>query len=149
MTDALEPLVGEWRMEAIFPSGSPAAGLEIAGTARTTFEWMPGRRFLVQRWEVPHPDAPDGLAVIGPDSSGAFVQHYFDSRGVARVYAMGFEGGEWTLSRTEADLSPLDFAQRFTGRLSEDGGEIRGNWELADDGSTWEHDFELVYTRLA
>ncbi|MGH2992653.1 MAG: hypothetical protein ACRDL1_03860 [Solirubrobacterales bacterium] len=31
------------------------------------FEWLPGERFLVQHWEVPHPDAPDGIAIIGFD----------------------------------------------------------------------------------
>jgi hypothetical protein len=28
---------------------------------------MPGQRFLVERWEVSVPEAPDGIAVIGPD----------------------------------------------------------------------------------
>jgi hypothetical protein len=25
---------------------------------------------------------------------------------------------------------------------------IEGRWEIARDGSTWEHDFELTYTRV-
>jgi hypothetical protein len=61
---------------------------------------------------------------------------------------MSFDSGVWKLSRTSADFSPLDFAQRFTGTLSDDGRTIRGRWELAHDGSTWEHDFDLVYTRV-
>ena len=147
--ERLEPLIGEWEMEAVFPKSSPAAGMEIDGVARTVFEWMPGGRFVVQSWEVPNPDAPDGIAVIGWDEErDSFLQHYFDSRGVARVYAMGFANGVWELSRTEADFSPLDFAQRYRGELSEDGEEIRGSWETSDDGSQWEHDFELTYTLL-
>ena len=48
-----------------------------------------GRRFLIQRWEVEHPDAPDGIAIIGLDADhGGLLQHYFHSRGVARVYEM-------------------------------------------------------------
>jgi hypothetical protein len=141
----LEPLVGEWSVEAIAPWAPPS---DLRG--RTVFEWMTGGNFLVQRWEVPVPEAPDGLAVIGPDpeNSGGYLQHYFDSRGVARVYAMTFDDGVWTLSRTTADFSPLDFAQRFTGTVSGDGRTIRCRWELANDGSTWEHDFDLVYTRV-
>jgi hypothetical protein len=146
--DHLEPLIGEWRMEAVFPSTSPAAGMEAEGVALTVFEWMAGRQFVVQRWEVPHPAAPSGIAIIGRDTSrSGYLQHYFDSRGVARVYEMGFGEGRWRLSRTEADFSPLDFAQRYSGAFSEDGSEIRGNWELSTDGSEWEHDFELTYTR--
>jgi hypothetical protein len=62
---------------------------------------------------------------------------------------MSLDGGVWELSRTEADFTPLDFAQRYRGELSEDGEEIRGSWESAADGSEWEHDFELNYARIA
>ena len=113
------------------------------------FEWLPNRQFVVQRWEVPHPAAPDGIAIIGWDAAGdRYRQHYFDSRGVARLYEMSFDEGVWKLSRTAEDFSPLDFSQRYVGALSEDGGEIRGNWELSTDGAHWEHDFELSYTRI-
>jgi hypothetical protein len=148
--ESLEPLIGEWRMEAVFPSSSPTAGAEAHGVTRTVFEWMPGRQFLIQRWEVAHPAAPDGIAIIGWDVARAgYVQHYFDSRGVARLYEMSFGEGVWELSRTEADFSPLDFAQRYTGVLSEDSKEIRGSWELSYDGSEWEHDFELIYSKVS
>jgi hypothetical protein len=140
----LEPLVGEWSVEALFPGAPPS---DLRG--RTVFEWMTGGNFLVQRWEVPIDEAPDGLAVIGVDGSGAaYLQHYFDSRGVARVYAMSFDDGVWKLSRTTADFSPLDFSQRFTGTFGDNGRTIRGRWELCHDGSIWEHDFDLVYTRV-
>ncbi len=46
----LAPFVGEWAVEVTFP-GQPPAG----EGARTTFEFMPGERFLIQRWEVPIP----------------------------------------------------------------------------------------------
>jgi hypothetical protein len=142
--DELQALVGEWSMEARFPGGPPSGP-----QGRTVFEWLPGRRFLIQRWEVPHPEAPDGLAIIGSDPEReAYVQHYYDSRGVARVYAMTFDGGVWTLSRDTPDLSPLDFCQRFSAQLDPGGAEIRGSWEISSDGTGWRHDFELVYARL-
>jgi hypothetical protein len=139
----LEPLVGEWSVEAMAPWAPPG---DLRG--RTVFEWMPGGTFLLQRWEVPIEEAPDGLAVVGPDSNkNGYVQHYFDSRGVARLYAMSFDDGVWRLDRTKADFSPLDFSQRFTGALSDNGSTIRARWEICHDGSTWEHDFDLVYRR--
>jgi hypothetical protein len=141
---ALEPLVGQWSVEALFPGAPPT---DLRG--RTVFEWMTGGTFLLQRWEVPIDEAPDGLAVIGLDQTeSAYLQHYFDSRGVARVYAMSFDDGVWKLSRTTADFSSLEFSQRFTGTIRDDGRTIRSRWELAYDGSTWEHDFDLVYTRV-
>jgi hypothetical protein len=101
----LEPFVGEWRLEAHFENLPAPEG--DGGEAHVDFDWMPGAQFLIQRWEVPIPEAPDGIALIGadPDSEGGFLQHYFDSRGVARVYKMSFDGRVWTLSRDEADFS--------------------------------------------
>jgi Protein of unknown function (DUF1579) len=144
MMRRLEPFVGEWAMEAIM-AGAPGGDLR----ARVTFEWLSGGRFLVERWEVPIPEVPDGIAVIGYDTErGMYLQHYFDSRGVARVYEMGFAGGAWTLSRAEADFSPLEFHQRWRGAFSPDGDTITGAWEICHDGTTWEHDFELRYERV-
>src|SRR3954452_6030018 len=117
-------------MEAVFPSTSLAAGMEVDGVARTVFEYLPGRQFVIQRWEVPHPAAPDGIAVIGWDEGrGSLVQHYFDSRGAALLHETSLPAGVWPLARTSADFSPLDFAQRFAGTISEDGSTIRGAWE--------------------
>ena len=142
--DRLEVLVGEWTMEARFPN-LPDAG----GEADVAFEWMPGQKFIVQRWTVPVPEAPDGIAVIGvdPTAEDRYLQHYFDTRGVARVYKMTLADSVWTLWRDEADFSPLDFRQRYVGTLSDDGRTITGAWEICHDGSTWEHDFELSYSK--
>lgn len=75
---------------------------------------MSGGRFLLQRWEVPISEAPDGLSVIGFNARrGTPRQHCFDSRGGARPYVMGLADRVWTLERAEADLSPLDFDQRL------------------------------------
>ena len=144
--EALEPLVGEWSMVPIF-EGLPPADAD----ARVSFEWLPGKRFLIERWDIPAvPEAPDGIAIIGadPEREGRYLQHYFDSRGVARVYQMSFEGGVWKLLRDEPDFSPLDFSQRYSGTLSDDGRTIAGAWEICHDGENWEHDFDLTYTRV-
>jgi hypothetical protein len=138
---ALDPLVGAWSMQAVFPTAGPS---DLRG--RTVFEWALGGRFLVQRAEVPHPAAPDLIAMIGPDpGSGGFLQHYFDSRGVVRLYSMTLGDGVWTLER---HAEPPDFSQRFIGTFSDDGDTIAGAWEAANDGSDWEHDFDLVYRRI-
>ena len=137
----LDVFVGEWTMATSFAS-NPAD----APRARTTFEWLPGRRFLIQRWDVDHPEAPDGIAIIGVDPDKATLrQHYFDSRGVSRVYEMTFDDNVWTLERYAA--AP-DFSQRFTGKFDEDARTIIGRWESSSDGSNWNDDFDLTYTRV-
>ena len=150
--DELEPLIGDWTLAVAgggFPDDMPSMEEQLAAAAATvSFEWMEGREFVVQRWTAPDP-GPDGLAVIGPDpeSDGAYLQHYFDQRGVARVYKMTLADGTLTFVRETPDFSPLDFSQRFTGTFSDDGDRIDGTWEINEDGS-WAKDFDLTYARV-
>ena len=118
----LERFIGEWEVTVDLPGASGVAG-------RTTFEWLLGRRFLVQRSTADHPDAPDGYMVITADHrrNDGYVQHYFDSRGVVRLYEMDVDGAEWTLTRVTPDFSPLDFAQRWIGRFSRRRHDHRGS----------------------
>jgi hypothetical protein len=39
------------------------------------------------------------------------------------------------------------FSQRYSGIFSDDGETIAGSWEICHDGTTWEHDFELTYSK--
>jgi hypothetical protein len=137
---ALDVFVGEWAVAVQFPD-SPVG--------RVTFEWALNGQYLLQRSGAPDP-VPDSLAIIGPgDASEPYIQHYFDSRGVTRLYRMGLADGVWTLQRTDPDFSPLDFWQRFAGTFSEDNNRIDGRWEQSQDGgATWELDFHLTYTRV-
>ena len=141
---ALEPLVGNWQMVATFENMPPTED-----EAPCTFEWMTGGQFLIQRWFAPEP-APSGVAIIGadPQRAGAFLQHYFDSRGVARVYRLTLSGGVLELTRDEADFSPLDFSQRYRGTLSEDKRAILGQWEIRHPDQDWERDFGFDYFRI-
>jgi len=86
--------------------------------------------------------------IISVEPDG-YLQHYFDSRGVVRLYRMTLENGTWTLLRTEPDFTPLEFSQRFVGAISADGNRIEGRWETShDQGQNWELDFPVSYTRL-
>jgi hypothetical protein len=128
----LRPLVGEWTIEVSFAPGS----------GKLSFEWLEGEQFLIQRWSVPQPEAPDGIAIIGRDGD-AFVQHYFDSRGVHRTYGLSLRDGVLKLWR-DGD----DFSQRYTGTITSDGSRIDGTWEIAEDGVTWKKDFDITYKRV-
>ena len=136
---ALDAFVGEWIEQVEMPDAPPG---------RCTFEWDLKGTVLVQRALSPLPEFPDGLMVIAPTPDG-YLQHYFDSRGVVRLYRMTLEDRTWTLLRTEPDFTPLEFSQRYVGTISEDGNRIEGSWETSyDDGDSWEVDFQLTYTRV-
>jgi hypothetical protein len=143
----LDAFVGEWLVEARFPGGQPASPGE-GPPARSRFEWALDGQFLLQRTETQSPGPPDSLTIVSADlKTGAYTQHYYDSRGVVRLYAMGLADGVWTLTRESPDFSPLDFRQRFTGTFSDDGNIISGAWETGRNGAGWEHDFALTYRR--
>lgn len=134
----LEPLIGEWTVTSSLGDVRAVA----------TFEWALGGAFVLQRSQIDLPEAPDALCVIAP-AGDDFTQHYFDSRGVVRIYAMTFDGTTWTLERTAPDFTPLDFSQRFTATFEDAGRTIRGAWEVSHDGTNWAKDFDLVYTRTS
>jgi hypothetical protein len=144
----LDVFVGEWVVEARFPGDQAATGESPRGRSR--FEWDLRRQYLLQRTEAPGPGVPDSLAIVSADlETGAYTQHYYDSRGVTRLYAMSLDDGVWTLTRESPDFSRLDFAQRFIGTFSTDGSTISGAWARRFDGSPdWQHDFDLIYRRV-
>jgi hypothetical protein len=136
MTEALNALVGTWTIEARHPA---LPGVVVSG--RCTFEWLEGERFLLQRSRLEHPDFPDALGVIGEFDDG-LAMHYFDSRGVYRVYQMSLSDRIWRMSRDAPG-----FSQRFTGTLSDDGSTLSGLWKLSRDDESWDDDLEVVYRR--
>lgn len=136
----LDDFVGLWR-EEVSIAGVPAG--------RVTFEWALDGQYLIQRSQIDDP-VPDSLCVIAPNAEGdAFIQHYFDARGVVRVYAMSVADGVWTLLRDKADFTPLSFSQRYVGTFSDDRYAIRGAWERTDAGGEFRRDFDVTYTKLA
>ena len=140
--DRLETLIGHWEMEAEFEAGyfGPGSPAVTGRGGRTTFEWLEGKFFLTQRFVNEHPAAPSGVAIIGPGAEPeTFSQHYYDSRGVTRVYQMTLDAGVWKLWREAPG-----FWQRYSGVISSDGGTIEGAWEGSADGREWKHDFGLT-----
>lgn len=136
---ALQPLVGEWTLEAKGPDGTP-----WTGGGRSSFEWHPSKAHLVQHTSIDAPGAPDSTSMIGCDAaSGAYVQLYSDERGVCRIYSMTIDDRKWTLER---DGEP--FPQRFVGVISENAEMITGRWEKAEDGTSFTVDFYLTYRRI-
>lgn len=134
----LEALPGEWSLEIDFPSDPP-----IAVRRHVSFEWIEGGAFLVMgagvEWEGPS----GSVAVIGRDEAlETYAMLYFDARGVSWIYQMSFGEGVWNQW-----WSAPGFSQRFTGTFSEDDNTIVARWEKSTDGSRWEHDFDLTYTR--
>ena len=130
-------LVGEWDMVGTHPSFPSAYG-------HSSFEWLMEGALLVWHFDWEHPGPPSAVSVIGHDDSGQTCSMlYSDERGVARIYQMSLEGGVWKMWRE----SP-GFSQRMTGTFSDDGNIITSLGALLRDGSNWEQDLNVTYTRM-
>ena len=90
---------------------------------------------------VRSPGLPGRASGAGRDR-GATASHYFDSRGVHRIYQLSFDDGVWRLWRDEPG-----FNQRFAGTFEDDGNRMVGLWEASEDGSRWEHDLGITFVR--
>jgi hypothetical protein len=138
----LQPLIGSWTMSITWSEkthklvgGSPS--VEVPAS----FAWASNGCFLLET--AGGGGAPISYWMIGgDDASGAFSALYSDSRGVSRLYEMSFAEGLWKIWRSAAG-----FHQRFVGRISLDQNTIAAYWDKSEDGSNWERDFDLTYTR--
>jgi hypothetical protein len=153
----LARLVGAWTTEATHPA---LPGVVVHGSAQ--IEWLEGERFLIQRTRMDHPDFPDAIWIMGlmdrdridpaPSAAGAIASaggdaprlcmHYFDSRGVFRVFDVGADEASWRYWRD----SP-GFSQRFTGTFADGGDTIVGISQLCRDDRRWEDDLRVTYRR--
>ena len=135
---ALEPfdaLIGTWATEATHPQ------VDAVVTGSTTFEWLAGGRFLIQRSHNDHELFPDAIGVIGaPEHGDGLVMEYFDSRGVRRTYGVSFDDGVLRIWRDDPG-----FAQRFSAEPS--GESFAGRWQLARTPGDWRDDVEVTYRR--
>jgi hypothetical protein len=135
---ALEPfdaLVGTWDTEATHPMFDRA----VAGC--TTFEWLEGSHFIVERSRNDHDLFPDAIGVIGaPEGGEGLVMEYFDSRGVRRTYGVSLEDGVLRIWRDHPG-----FDQRFSAALRQD--SFEGQWQLARSPGDWQDDLKVIYRR--
>ena len=142
-----ELLIGEWHGEGVLPIDPPLT-LSVEATIERLGE------FLVLRSVGGLGGVPSSVSVIGgaPDGEPQ-PMHYFDARGVKRLFVMSLEGSTWTIRRAPGEdwngPGGPGFNQRFIGEISADGRTIDGRWErgMGDAGDRWELDFPMTYFR--
>jgi len=151
--EELNRLVGTWDTEATHPA---RPGLVIHGSAE--IQWLEGKRFLIHRARTDQAEFPDSISIMGfmgrdrvedPQNPASNVasesrpcMHYFDSRGVFRIFDWSIDQVAWRFWRN----APA-FSQRFTGTFQRDGQTIEGQSELCRDDVNWKKDLQITYRR--
>ena len=138
LLEPLSILIGTWNTVGKHPLLP-----EITLHGQTSFEWLEGGAFLIMHSGIEEPGIPTGIGIFGSDdSAGERFMLYFDERGVSRKYEVAIHERTWKWWRDAPG-----FSQRCTVTVAEDGRSMIGKGELSRDGSTWEKDLELTYTR--
>jgi hypothetical protein len=142
-----EPLIGHWHGEGEMPI-EPRLKLSEEVTIERLGE------FIVFSTVGEPAELPDSIAIIGGRPTGEpQPMHYFDSRGVKRMFVMALEGSIWTMWRAPGeDWNGPDgpgFNQRYIGQISADGNTIDGRWErgMGTAEGDWRIDFPMTYVR--
>ena len=105
--------------------------------AEAKISWLKASGFL--HYQL----GPSHWVVGGDDDAQEYTILYSDDRLVSRVYRMSFDGKIWRIWREAPG-----FYQRFEGRVQKNGRRIDARWEKSeDDGKTWKHDFDLIFSR--
>lgn len=149
----LNRLVGTWTTAAVHPA---MPGIVVHGTV--VAEWLEGERFLIHRARTDHADFPDSISIIGvtdrdrvdtptgedtaTTAESRLTMHYFDSRGVFRVYDADIDDRALRFRRDAPG-----FSQRFTGTFDDGDNTIAGQWQLSRDDNTWNDDLKITYRR--
>jgi len=141
----LNAFAGKWLTNGQQHEGPVGPAAKI--TAVETYEWLPGGRFLIHRFEGLVGDAPAVcIEVIGRDAaSDNYPVHTFYNNGVSTQWVLHerdgawYMTGQWVIAGKPADV-------RCTLVLSEDGAAMAGKWEYADTAHAW-HTFWEVDAR--
>ncbi len=140
MLKPFEVLIGEWTTAGthpLIPQGTIVHG-------HSSFEWMEGGAFLKGNSSIEYQGFPTGIAIFGSDDAAKeYFMMYFDERTVSRKYEVSFQGNVMKWWRDDPA-----FAQRYTFTISDDGNTIVGKGELCQDGTNWEPDLSVTYTRV-
>jgi hypothetical protein len=138
----LEPFIGRWRIEGRNAAAAPMGSSDRV-TGEVSYEWLPGRFFVLCRWDRlfgADRQHHTGFGVIGhePDEASYFV-HNFDNLGYARRYRLDLRDRTWTFA------GPWE---RASLAFSADGRSFTERWEVAADGNKWQSLCELTATKL-
>jgi hypothetical protein len=129
---ALDRLIGTWEITMHH------SAVDEPVTGRQRYERVLDGAFLRMDWTYDHPDFPNAIALISETH-----YHYFDVRGIVRIFDLEIDDSGWSILRLDDD-----FSQRSTVRFR--GPDVmEGSGEVSrDDGTTWQPDFTITHHRI-
>jgi hypothetical protein len=138
---SLAPIIGDWSTEG---THGFLPGITLRGT--TSFKWHESGAFIIVHTYLDDSRIPPGIQIFGSDDElDNCTMIYYDVRGVSRNFQASIDNGGLKWWR---DADAPGFSQRYILTFPDDGQTMIGKGEICKDGSTWEKDLDLTYTRI-
>ena len=129
---SLDRLLGTWNITM----NHSALSEPVSGRQR--YERVLNGAFVMLHWTYAHPDFPDAIAMLDERT-----YHYFDVRGVTRVFDLEIDDSGWAMIRRDED-----FWQRSSGTFRGTDTIDSTGENSFDAGCSWQHDFSMSSARV-
>lgn len=141
----LAVFLGKWNSEGQALASPWGTAGKIASVS--TYEWLPGNFFLIQRWDGRQGTTEiKGIEIYGYDTrSKKYTGRFFDNAGNSGLDECTFSGNTWACT-TDAEVGKKPLKERSTTVIS--GDVMTNKSEYSTDGSKWMPDFEAKSTRV-
>ena len=144
--ECLHIFIGKWHAEGdSYAAGQTKQnphGANEKWLSDETYEWLPGRFFVIQRWDAKTGANPfKGIAIISHDAgTGNYMTRSYENHGFIRDYVTKSNGDTWTFSG-ETERARIEFM---------DGGNTQKiAWEWRQPGEDWLPLCDRVARRVA
>ena len=107
-------------------------------TGRQRYERVLDGAFVLQHWSYYHPDFPDAMALLSDERC-----HYFNIRGITRVFELEVDDARWSMIRLDEDISQRTTTHFRGPDVMESTGEVSH-----PNGVSWQPDFTMSYQRV-
>ncbi|HYF70696.1 MAG TPA: DUF1579 family protein [Ohtaekwangia sp.] len=135
----LDKFVGQWNTTGkILPT---ATTLEIKISGTDTYEWLPGKYFLLHKANVLMGDEKiETFEIIGFDiEKNIYTMQHYDSQGNSGFMSATHIGNNWTLQGDSL---------KFTGGFKSDHKEFSGRWEQLNPNGSWADFMDINLNRV-
>jgi hypothetical protein len=132
--ERLNVFVGNWHAEgdsyAVGQETDDPRGTIEKWVSDDTVEWLPGKFFVMQRWDaMTGPNEFKGTSIISHDpQTGDYMMRAYENHGFVNDYVTRADGNVWTFT-ADTNRGRIEFT---------DGGDTQKiTWEWRPDGKTW------------
>jgi hypothetical protein len=136
--DQLDKFVGKWSTVGKIPVSDTTPEIKISGT--DTYEWLPGKFFLLHKVDVNVGDDKNKtFEIIGFDwQKYLYTMQYYDNKGNSGFMTANCNDGVWTF---------IGENLRFTDGFKNHDKVFSGIWEQSTDGENWTHLMDITMLR--